>query len=61
MYDVVIQSCMKYKKPPLIWDDWNREHIKKHSVTVAEVEEVYAYPLASFGSKEAKNKDFWQK
>lgn len=53
MYDVVIQSCMKYKKPPLIWDDWNREHIKKHSVTVAEVEEVYAYPLASF---EAKNK-----
>lgn len=44
---------MRSKKPSLIWDDWNRDHIKKHNVTVAEVEEVYAYPLASF---EAKNK-----
>lgn len=25
----------------LIWDDWNREHIKKHKVTVQEVEEVW--------------------
>ena len=24
----------------LIWDRWNREHIKKHSVKVSEVEEV---------------------
>lgn len=22
----------------LVWDDWNREHIEKHSVTVDEVE-----------------------
>lgn len=24
----------------LIWDDWNREHIARHRVTVEEVEEV---------------------
>lgn len=24
----------------LIWDEWNREHIAKHKVTVKEVEEV---------------------
>lgn len=24
----------------LIWDEWNREHIKKHNVTVDEVEEA---------------------
>lgn len=24
----------------LIWDDWNKEHIAKHGVTVQEVEEV---------------------
>ena len=24
----------------LIWDEWNREHIVKHDVTVAEVEEA---------------------
>lgn len=29
------------KRPRLVWDDWNKEHIKKHSVTVAEVEEVF--------------------
>ena len=23
----------------LIWDEWNTEHIKKHNVTIAEVEE----------------------
>lgn len=23
----------------LVWDEWNKEHIKKHSVTIAEVEE----------------------
>ncbi len=22
----------------LLWDDWNREHIKKHNVTVKEIE-----------------------
>jgi len=25
----------------LVWDEWNKEHIKKHKVTVKEVEEVY--------------------
>lgn len=24
----------------LIWDDWNREHIARHAVTLDEVEEV---------------------
>jgi len=24
----------------LIWDDWNREHIKKHGVSVSEVKEA---------------------
>ena len=25
----------------LFWDDWNKEHITKHKVTVKEVEEAY--------------------
>lgn len=25
----------------LIWDEWNKEHIKKHNVTVSEIEEVF--------------------
>lgn len=25
----------------LVWDEWNRNHIKKHNVSVDEVEEVY--------------------
>jgi len=25
----------------LIWDKWNRDHIKKHKVTVAEVEQAF--------------------
>lgn len=29
------------RKPVLVWDAWNKEHIKKHAVTVAEVEEGY--------------------
>ena len=24
----------------IVWNEWNKEHIKKHQVTVAEVEEV---------------------
>ncbi len=24
----------------LIWDEWNKEHIKKHKVTIVEVEEA---------------------
>ena len=25
----------------LVWDEWNKEHLKKHSVSAAEVEEVF--------------------
>ena len=25
----------------LVWDDWNRGHIKKHKVSIEEVEEVW--------------------
>lgn len=25
----------------LVWDDWNKEHIKKHNVTQCEAEEVF--------------------
>ena len=28
----------------LVWDVWNTEHIKKHNVTVEEVEEIYKSP-----------------
>ena len=36
MYCNVLQFMSKR-----IWDDWNCEHIKKHEVTVDEVEEVF--------------------
>lgn len=29
------------KLPRLVWDAWNKEHIKKHKVSVAEAEESY--------------------
>lgn len=29
------------RKELLIWDSWNKNHIKKHKVTVKEIEEVY--------------------
>ena len=29
------------KLPGLVWDKWNKEHIKKHKVTVIEAEEAY--------------------
>ena len=28
----------------LIWDDWNRDHIAKHAVTLSEAEEVVVGP-----------------
>ncbi len=34
----------------LIWDDWNKEHIKKHNVTVKEVEETYRTKLIKLES-----------
>jgi len=30
-------------KPVLVWDLWNRVHIKKHSVSEKEVEEAYKH------------------
>ena len=30
----------------LVWDNWNKKHIEKHSVTTTEVEEVYKSPVA---------------
>jgi uncharacterized DUF497 family protein len=27
--------------PKLLWDTWNKEHIKKHKVSVFEAEEAY--------------------
>lgn len=29
------------KRPALVWNDWNKEHIKKHLVTISEAEEAY--------------------
>jgi uncharacterized DUF497 family protein len=29
------------RKSVLVWDTWNTEHIKKHGVTIREVEEAY--------------------
>lgn len=31
---------VKIKIEQLIWDNWNKEHIKKHTVTIAEAEEA---------------------
>lgn len=47
---------MTRKKPSLIWDHWNREHIKKHHVVEAEVEEAYINEFArsdSYKKREA--------
>lgn len=42
----------RIKIKTLLWDDWNTEHIKKHSVTVPEVE-IAAKNI--FWHKKAKN------
>jgi len=37
-------KVLHYKKSfqkKLVWDHWNKDHIKKHSVSIREVEEVY--------------------
>lgn len=36
--------------PKLIWDEWNKEHVKKHKVTVNEIEEVYKNEIGRSGS-----------
>lgn len=35
--NTIIMTKIKIKK--LIWNDWNKEHIKKHGVSVEEAEE----------------------
>lgn len=42
------------KWPKLIWDEWNREHIKKHNVNIYEVEE--AYELRELTSEGKRNR-----
>lgn len=41
---------MLYNIEELIWDEWNIEHIKKHNVSVIEVEETCCQPINSFKS-----------
>lgn len=44
------------KKPALVWDEWNREHIKKHDVTVDEAEDAYENEVGrsnSYGGRES--------
>lgn len=36
--------------PKLVWDEWNKEHIKKHKVSVKEVEEANANEVGRSGS-----------
>lgn len=38
----------------LIWDEWNREHIKKHNVTVGEAEEAVANLVAHRRGKKGR-------
>jgi len=38
----------------LIWDEWNREHIKKHNVAVDEAEEVVANLIAHKRGKKGR-------
>jgi len=37
-------------KNKLFWDKWNKNHIKKHQVTVKEVEEAYKNKIFEIGS-----------
>lgn len=34
----------------LVWDEWNGEHIKKHKVTIKEVEEAYQSKIVETSS-----------
>jgi len=47
-YKVIHYKNIQQKK--LVWNDWNRNHITKHSVTVKEVEEAYEDRLMLFES-----------
>lgn len=37
--NTLLYNMARLKK--LIWNDWNKNHIKKHKVTVSEIEEAY--------------------
>jgi len=32
-------------KKKLLWDAWNRDHIKKHNIRKAEIEDIYQNPV----------------
>ena len=36
---------MLYNIEDLVWDEWNKEHIKKHEVTILEVGEACWRPI----------------
>ncbi|MBI2018130.1 BrnT family toxin [Candidatus Daviesbacteria bacterium] len=38
----------------LIWDEWNREHIKKHNVSQQEIEDVSKNVIAHEGTKQGR-------
>ena len=38
-YTILVRKIV-IKSRQLFWNDWNREHIKKHNVTVGEIEEA---------------------
>jgi uncharacterized DUF497 family protein len=40
----------KDNKIKLVWNDWNREHIKKHKVKVSEVKQAYKNKIFVRGS-----------
>lgn len=44
----------KIKVKKIIWDDWNREHIKKHNVTQSEVETVARNFITHARAKEGR-------
>lgn len=48
-------NCIMPKKTCLIWDNWNTEHIKKHSVTITEIEEVYKNKHKKIQSYSSRN------
>jgi len=41
---------MLYNIEELIWDEWNVEHIKKHSVSVGEIEEACDLVIKTYKS-----------
>jgi len=45
-------------KPALVWDAWNKDHIKKHGVTVAEAEEAYHYEVGRTDSYDGRQMFF---